>query len=224
MVFIVFCCATLTVIISYTNVALTVRKSEQIILDIQKSAFDRQTQRPRGSSFFSRLNVKRNRVEPLSTLFVVAETNSARFTGPSKQTTLTATTMELKTFPSSKGDLTDAPKQMKKITLSPPTSEQAKSNVSSARNQPMVQGIRIASTRAVFTTFLVCAIFVISWIPPWICFFLVTEPGHKLKPTVVRYMLFGKMTYLLNTVANPLIYFAFNKKFREKVRGLVSFK
>ncbi|KAH3707368.1 hypothetical protein DPMN_066770 [Dreissena polymorpha] len=295
MVFIVFCLATLAVIVSYTNIARTVRKSERTILDIQTSAFERQTRRSRRSSFFAWLDVRRNRIKPSSTLHVFVDTMNTR---PSKPTASTANAMKLTALPSFKGGQTHEPKPRKKMTLTSsvsnimvkPTyqistapipepakpnvssardearvrgiwstnigaqhsepvkpnvsssrnqplvqgirrasikaqhSEQVEPNILSARNQPMVRGIRRASIRAICTTFLVCAIFVISWIPPWICFFIVTQPGHKLKPMVVRYMLFGRITYLLNTVANPIIYVGFNKKFREKVRGLLCFK
>ena len=77
------------------------------------------------------------------------------------------------------------------------------------------RNIRI--TRVVF---LVCTVFVVSWIPPWVCFFMATAQNMSLNPVLVRYAMFARMTHLLNTIANPILYTGFNAKFRSQLRQI----
>ncbi|KAH3883037.1 hypothetical protein DPMN_006985 [Dreissena polymorpha] len=82
------------------------------------------------------------------------------------------------------------------------------------------RGIRRKSLRTTVISFIVCAVFVISWLPPWICFFIALNPPFIKIPTMARLMLFGKMTYLLNTVVNPLVYTLFSTRFRHHIKRL----
>ncbi|XP_052218247.1 thyrotropin-releasing hormone receptor-like [Dreissena polymorpha] len=106
------------------------------------------------------------------------------------------------------------------VSFAPITHSGEATNSSTKRSHSRPQGIKNASIQTTRIAFLVCAVFVISWLPPWICFFLATKPSFLANPTVVRFMLFGKMTYLLNTVVNPFVYPWFNRKFRQQLNEL----
>ena len=78
----------------------------------------------------------------------------------------------------------------------------------------------LKTTRIVF---LICLIFILSWIPPWVSFinFVFMSPSTKRSATYLVVNMFFRMTYLINTFSNPILYTAFNKKFREKVRKFI---
>ena len=82
------------------------------------------------------------------------------------------------------------------------------------------------SLRTTRLTFVVCVVFVLSWLPPWGWF----ATGSFVTPTSIGYQtfmalnLFCPMTFLINTFANPLLYISLNASFREKVRNLVKLK
>ena len=71
--------------------------------------------------------------------------------------------------------------------------------------------------------FLICLIFVLSWIPPWASFitFLFTSPSTKKSPTYLVVSLFFRMTFLINTFSNPILYTALNNKFRDKLKKFI---
>jgi len=73
----------------------------------------------------------------------------------------------------------------------------------------------IRITRVVF---LVCTVFVVSWNPPWVCFFIATAQNLSRNPELVRYAMFARMTHLLNTIANPILYTGFNAKLRSQLK------
>ena len=74
-----------------------------------------------------------------------------------------------------------------------------------------------ASLRTTKISFLVCSVFILTWIPPWLCFVLAAIPGMKSNMNVLKFMIFGKMTYLINGFSNPIIYTLMNKKFRRRI-------
>ena len=78
----------------------------------------------------------------------------------------------------------------------------------------------LKTTRIVF---LICLIFILSWIPPWVSFinFVFMSPSTKTGPTYLVVNMFFRMTYLINTFSNPILYTAFNKKFRDKVKKII---
>ncbi|XP_060565322.1 trace amine-associated receptor 3-like [Ruditapes philippinarum] len=76
---------------------------------------------------------------------------------------------------------------------------------------------RTSSQRTTQISFLVCTVFILSWIPPWLCFILASIPGTLTDINVVKFMLFGRMTYLVNGFSNPIIYTLLNKKFRTRI-------
>ena len=83
--------------------------------------------------------------------------------------------------------------------------------------------------RCVMTTriaFLICLIFVLSWLPPWISFisFVCVPPATKLTPLYQTIDLFCEKTYLINTFTNPILYTILNKTFRQKLRGFICLK
>ena len=73
------------------------------------------------------------------------------------------------------------------------------------------------SERLTKISFLVCSVFILSWLPSWLCFVLAAIPGMKANVNVLKFMLFGKMTYLLNGVLNPVIYTWMNNEFRNRM-------
>lgn len=78
------------------------------------------------------------------------------------------------------------------------------------------------SLRTTRLTFVVCLIFVISWIPPWAWFatsYFVT-PQTIPYSTYLTLRLFCPMTFLINTFSNPFLYIALNESFRKKVKNL----
>ena len=74
--------------------------------------------------------------------------------------------------------------------------------------------------------FLICLIFVLSWLPPWISFinFVLLPPETKLTPTYLTINMFCRMAYLVNTFTNPILYTVLNRKFRERLRKCLCFK
>ena len=74
--------------------------------------------------------------------------------------------------------------------------------------------------------FLICLIFVLSWLPPWISFinFVFLPPKTKLTSTYVAIQMFSRMAYLFNSFTNPILYTILNKKFRDKLRKCVCMK
>ena len=80
------------------------------------------------------------------------------------------------------------------------------------------------SMRITRISFLVCFVFVISWIPPWLCLFLAASPSHAANPRIIKFMFFGRMTNLVNTVLNPFLYAGLNSKFRQQLTKIFSCK
>ncbi|KAL4219966.1 Protein tyrosine phosphatase type IVA 1 [Mactra antiquata] len=80
------------------------------------------------------------------------------------------------------------------------------------------QNVQNSSTRTTKIAFCVCVVFILSWIPPWVSFFLATIPSMRTNIQVIQFMMFGRMTYLINGVANPILYTWLNRKFREYIR------
>ena len=78
----------------------------------------------------------------------------------------------------------------------------------------------LKTTRIVF---LICLIFVLSWIPPWASFitFVFMSPTTKMSATYLMVNMFFRMTYLINTFSNPILYTALNKKFRDKLKKFI---
>ena len=79
------------------------------------------------------------------------------------------------------------------------------------------------SLRTTRLTFLVCLVFLLSWLPPW-SWFVASNFVTPFNTNFVTYMtlrLFLPMTFLVNTFTNPLLYIALNESFREKVKTLI---
>ena len=89
--------------------------------------------------------------------------------------------------------------------------------------RPQIQITRQQSIEKQTTkiSFLVCTIFIVTWIPPWASFFLFAVPGMKNNDTAIKIIMFGRMTHLINTVTNPVLYVWLNRKFRKKTLELL---
>ena len=57
-------------------------------------------------------------------------------------------------------------------------------------------------------TFIVCLIFLNSWIPVWISFAIqaFATPALQRSTTVAVFILFANMSFLINTFTNPIVY------------------
>lgn len=80
---------------------------------------------------------------------------------------------------------------------------------------------QLVSLRTTKIAFIVCTLYIVTWIPPWTCFILSAIPGMKQNIIALKYMLFGRMTYLINNTTNPILYTWLNRKFREKIREIL---
>ena len=71
--------------------------------------------------------------------------------------------------------------------------------------------------------FLICFTFCLSWLPPWISFFVFVflSPMTQLTPVCGSIILFTRLTYLINTFSNPMLYTIMSKSFRAKIRQIV---
>lgn len=110
-----------------------------------------------------------------------------------------------------------------KLTTSKAVSTEKTTSViktTSSVNQTAFLKQSMASLRTTKIAFLVCAIYVITWIPPW-AIFILSMSGQNLNGTLFGFKLFGKMTYLINTITNPVLYTWLNRKFRRKIQQLL---
>ena len=92
------------------------------------------------------------------------------------------------------------------------------SNLKARYNKPNNWQLKITGV-----SFLICLIFIITWLPPWImflCFSFLPEET-KQNPTYLAINLFCKKTFLINTFTNPILYTALNKDFRRKLKKLI---
>ena len=80
---------------------------------------------------------------------------------------------------------------------------------------------RTVSLRTTKIAFLVCSIFVLTWIPPWVAFLIATSPKLLTQKVIIEFMMFGRMTHLLNTVTNPILYTGLNRKFRNHAKSIM---
>ena len=74
--------------------------------------------------------------------------------------------------------------------------------------------------RATRITFIVFLIFLISWFPVWISFAIqaFATPAFRRSTNVAVFMLFGNMSFLINTFSNPIVYVLMDLTFRTKMR------
>ena len=78
------------------------------------------------------------------------------------------------------------------------------------------------SLRMIMIAFLVCLIFVLSWLPPWLIFIVNLFLSNEARSTQTysNSGLFCKMAYLINSFTNPILYTVLNKNFRENLRTI----
>ena len=84
------------------------------------------------------------------------------------------------------------------------------------------RGGKRKSLRMTMIAFLVCLIFVLSWLPPWLIFIanLFLSNEARSTQTYSTSGLFCKLAYLINSFTNPILYTVLNKNFREKLRNV----
>ena len=78
------------------------------------------------------------------------------------------------------------------------------------------------SLRTTRMTFIICLIFLISWIPPWISFAVnnVAAIETKTGTSFLIFQLFGNKSFLINTFTNPVVYIMMDHTFRDNMRKL----
>ena len=105
------------------------------------------------------------------------------------------------------------------------TSSQSKQSTASVDISSLRERTRVRKClRTTTIVFLICLIFVLSWLPPWISFinFVLLPPETKLTPTYLTMIMFCRMAYLVNSFTNPILYTVLNRKFRERLRNVCS--
>ena len=92
-------------------------------------------------------------------------------------------------------------------------------NFAQAKTRRNKKHINVRITRI---TFLICLIFAITWLPPWIRFvmYIFITPKVAQHPTFRTVNLFLRNTYLINTFTNPILYTVLNRRFRHKLKTL----
>ena len=103
------------------------------------------------------------------------------------------------------------------------TSSQSKQSIASVDISSLSEHTRVRKClRTTRIVFLICLIFVLSWLPPWISFinFVLLPLETKLTPTYLTMIMFCRMAYLVNSFTNPILYTVLNRKFRERLRNV----
>ena len=103
------------------------------------------------------------------------------------------------------------------------TSHQSKQSTASVDISSLREHTRVRKyLRTTRIVFLICLIFVLSWLPPWISFinFVLLPRETKLTPTYLTMIMFCRMAYLVNSFTNPILYTVLNRKFRERLRNV----
>lgn len=95
--------------------------------------------------------------------------------------------------------------------------EQTNRPTASVSGEQIDRRSQIVSLRTTKIAFLVCTLFILTWIPPWASFILSAIPEMNLNKTAVTFALFGRMTYLINNMTNPILYTWLNRKFRKNI-------
>lgn len=228
MVFLIFVVATILVVFSYYKVTKAVMKSEMNVARHKGGerifntccllpAFRRNKIGP-ASTTLTRSGVFKDTVIVTSDLDVSAVTENApvkdrnTLTVPAKKSNMNSGAFPVSDAsgsneieePGSKTSLTEAKNTTQK-PLSTAPKVQANNNS------------RLVSLRTTRISFLVCSVFIVTWIPPWLSFIFATIPSMMANIEVIKFMIFGRMTYLINGMTNPIIYTWLNRKFRNHI-------
>ena len=102
------------------------------------------------------------------------------------------------------------------------TKRQDLNSTSFDKGSTIERGGNRKSLRMTMIAFLVCLIFVLSWLPPWLIFIVNLFLSNEARSTQTYSTsgLFCKMAYLINSFTNPILYTVLNKNFREKLRNI----
>lgn len=234
MVFLSFVLATLTFIVAYVNVARTIIGSEKNVRRHGDVGGTRKHDFGWCLCWFCKGSCMYNRVEP-SYASSLEGTNSCKVQtqdghmGLRSERSETNSTEAAATANESKGNVSNRSVTNNDESCSTNTNRlRPKFNIFMVfrpERKPKEMSVvdrKNVSLRTTKIAFFVCSIFVITWIPPWVCFFIATSPKLLAKRLVIHYMMFGRMTYLLNNVANPILYTGMNRKFRMHVKRILS--
>lgn len=73
------------------------------------------------------------------------------------------------------------------------------------------------SSRTSKLAFLVCAVYILTWLPAWAMLIIAIFPTISSHPITKSIGIFAKKAFLINTVANPITYVWLNTKFRSLI-------
>ncbi|XP_060579453.1 alpha-2Db adrenergic receptor-like [Ruditapes philippinarum] len=218
-VFMIFVFATIVVVFSYWKVTKAVVFSES---NIARHTMNRNTEN--GYSTFCCCFSSNNRVVPAQS------TSNMSRSGLFKDTVVNTTCEQSSSIAHTENDkdhlnvtrpkdTTAANLQGQVTTVSGQFADKTynKNQHISAKTDKQSQLHNSASLRTTKISFLVCSVFILSWIPPWLSFVLASFPSMTSNLNVVKFMMFGRMTYLINGFSNPIIYTLLNKKFRRRI-------
>ena len=107
-------------------------------------------------------------------------------------------------------------------TIKRRSKRQGSNSTSFDKGSTIERGGKRKSLRMTMIAFLVCLIFVLSWLPPWLIFIVNLFLSNEARSTQTysNSGLFCKMAYLINLFTNPILYTVLNKNFREKLRTI----
>ena len=219
LVFLIFIFATFVVVFSYCKVTRAVMESEaNIARHTERTDIDERN-KPRCCRWWCMPSYRNNRVAPSiptvtrSGLFkdTLFPTSCDPSSGHSISERNEDNLQVPKSFNPRRHKFSSSRQSLK--TFSESTDNQMHSRTTSYNH---LNQRKSSSLRTTKISFLVCSVFILSWIPPWLCLFLASVPGMRGNMSAVKFMLFGRMTYLINGFSNPIIYTLLNRKFRSR--------
>lgn len=238
MVLVSFLAATTTFVVSYINITRAIIKSENNIRR-HNEAGDKSTRRCWRyfccGAWLCKTSFRRNRIDPVFTSTISGsvqqqttslsyENTPATIINTPSQVSQKEEKKVLRPLFSNKwvNEILDSNSTSSNyIESSQPTRPSQTLNVPVKKKPIAIEDKRMISLRTTKIAFLVCTIFVVSWIPPWVSFIIATSPKLLTKIRVIEFLMFGKMTHLLNTVANPILYTGLNRKFRDHTKSIL---
>ena len=231
MVLLTYILAFIVVTVSYTKISIAVLKSEK---NVSRHVANNQAER----NNWCCLKPNSHRVEPLdfgtSTISTVQDENTKKVNTIATFTTHSGNTTSTSTHNTTPSNILHVPYFTKRIQVMPSSSVERANKPSKDEDRIVSSGpSRVSQTtvecsrlyrgkKTTLITFAVCIIFIVSWIPPWVGFLLLSIPELRVNRHVIVFgRLFGRTTFLLNTFMNPILYLCMNGKFREKASHFI---
>jgi len=229
MVFLIFCITTVTVLFSYVKVTKAIFASER--------RFQTNLSLPSTSNNDERSNYSRGccRIICLrsNSIYPDDSTDSKEQVRKARSPDIKINAKYFKSAPSRSQIQFTVQNGLSKIEMQKNTNRtmQHNSKEHKGNNTQTNESVSGPSNQAEITTnqrsmkitrisFLVCFVFIISWIPPWMAFFLHSVPSLATNTGIANFKYLARMTHLVNTIANPFLYAGLNKKFRSQIANV----